>query len=263
MRVEPFAEDELTRDGFLGGRVTVLQPRAGFRSSTDAVFLAAAVPARPGESVLELGCGAGAAWLCLWARIPGLALAGLEVQPAYAALAARNAALNGAAFEVHAGDLVAMPAALRRGYDHVMANPPYHPPGRGTAARDAGRAVALAEAETPLAHWIEAARRRLRPGGWLTLIQSAERLAEVLGALGPGWGSVAILPVAPRAGRPAGRIVLRARKGGRGALRLCAPFVVHAAARHLRDGDDHTAAARAVLREGAALAFDAPITEAC
>ena len=263
MRAEPFAPDELTRDGFLGGRVTIMQPRAGFRSSTDAVFLAAAVPARPGESVLELGCGAGAAILCLGARVAGLSLAGLELQPGYAALAAANAEANGRALQVHAGDLAAMPAALRRAFDHVIANPPYHPPGRGTAARDAGRALALAEAATPLAAWIDAARRRLRPGGWLTLIQSAERLGEVLAALGPGWGSVAVLPLAPRAGRPAGRIVLRARKGGRGALRLCAPFVVHAAARHLRDGDDLTEAARAVLREGAALDFDPPLTEAC
>ncbi|MFZ8943107.1 MAG: methyltransferase, partial [Gemmobacter sp.] len=103
MRAEPFAPDELTRDGFLGGRVTIMQPRAGFRSSTDAVFLAAAVPARPGESVLELGCGAGAAILCLGARVAGLSLAGLELQPGYAALAARNAEANGRALQVHAG----------------------------------------------------------------------------------------------------------------------------------------------------------------
>jgi tRNA1Val (adenine37-N6)-methyltransferase len=77
-----FAETELTRDGFLGGRLALLQPRDGYRAGTDPVLLAAFVPAREGESVLDLGCGAGTAALCLAARVPVLELHGLELQPA-------------------------------------------------------------------------------------------------------------------------------------------------------------------------------------
>ncbi len=253
-----FTGDEITADAFLGGRLAIAQPRAGYRAAADPVLLAAAVPARAGQEVLELGCGAGVASLCLGHRVPGLQLFGLELQPAYAALARRNAAANGQAFEVHEGDLAAMPAALKaRDFDHVIANPPFFGAGTGTPARDSGRETAQREA-TPLAAWIGAGLRRLRPGGWLTLIQTAERLPEMLGALGPRAGSITVLPVVPRTGRPAGRIIMLARKGGRAPFRLLSPFVLHEGAEHLRDGDDYSPAARAVLREGGALPGLAP-----
>lgn len=247
------ARNATTNDGFLGGRLTITQPAAGYRAAADPVLLAAAVPARPGQTVLELGCGAGVASLCLGWRVAGLRLAGLEVQPDYAALARRNAAANGMEFEVWEGDLAAMPAALRaRAFDHVIANPPYFGAGSGTPARDAGRETAQREA-TPLALWIGAGLRRLRPGGRLTLIQAAERLPDILASLGAG--GVTVLPVAPRVGRPAGRVIVAARKGGRTPFRLMAPFVLHEGPEHLRDGDDYSARARAVLRDGAALAW--------
>lgn len=250
-----FAPEELSEDGFLGGRLRILQPRKGYRAATDPVLLAAAVRAAPGERVLELGCGAGVASLCLAARMSGLALAGLEVQPAYAELARRNASANGVALEVLEGDLSAMPAALRaRSFDHVLANPPYFPAGSGTGATDEGRERAQRE-QTPLADWIAAALRRLAPGGWLTLIQRAERLPEILGLLSGRGGDIAALPIASRDGREAGRIIVRARKGANGPFRLAAPFVLHAGTEHLADGDDFTAVASAVLRQGAALRF--------
>lgn len=131
-----FDPADLSDDGFLGGRLRLLQPKAGYRAATDPVLLAAAVPARAGENALELGCGAGAAALCLAARVPGLAVTGLERQPAYAALARENAARNGLALTVIEGDLAHLPAALReRSFDHVLANPPYYPAGgAGSAA---------------------------------------------------------------------------------------------------------------------------------
>jgi tRNA1(Val) A37 N6-methylase TrmN6 len=246
---------ELTEDGFLGGRLVVAQPRGGYRAAIDPVLLAAAVPARAGERVLELGCGAGVAGLCLARRVPGVVLSGLEVQPAYAALARHNGARNGIAIRVVEGDLAAMPAVLRaEAFDHVLANPPYWHAGGGTRSADAGRDHALREA-TPLAAWISAAMRRLCPKGWLTLIQASERLPEVLALLlAAGAGSLAILPVAPRAGQPASRVILRARKGGRAPCRLLAPLVLHDDAHPAgADGDSFAAAARAVLRDGAAL----------
>lgn len=248
-----FDEADLSEDAFLGGRLRIAQPRHGYRAAMDSVLLAAAVPARPGESVLELGCGAGVVSLCLGRRVPGLRLAGLELQPAYAALARRNAAANGQDLDLHEGDLVALPAGLRgRSFDHVIANPPYFPAGAGTPAADVGRETAQREA-TPLDLWLGVALRRLRPGGWLTVIQAADRLPGLLTGLGAGAGSVTVLPIASRAGREANRVILRARKGGRGAFRLAAPFVLHDGAAHLRDGDDHSAAARAILRDGGAL----------
>lgn len=244
----------ITDDGFLGGRLAILQPRTGYRAATDPVMLAAATPAKPGESVMELGCGVGVASLCLLARVPGLAAHGIERQEDYAALAARNAERNGLPLAVTCADLAHFPTALRAlSFDHVIANPPYFRAGDGTLAHDPGREAAFRE-ETPLRHWTDAGLRRLKPGGWLTMIHLTDRLGDILAALGDRAGSIAILPVASRAGRPASRVIVRARKGGRAPLTLLAPFILHDGPEHLRDGDDFTPAARSVLRDGGALA---------
>ncbi|MTH35381.1 methyltransferase [Paracoccus limosus] len=242
---------ETRRDGFLGGRLQLAQPVAGYRAGADAVMLAAACPAVAGESVLELGCGAGAALLCLGTRVPGLELTGLELQDDYAALARANATANGLAASILTGDLGRMPAELRaRSFDHVIANPPYFQ--SGTIAPDAGRGTARHE-DAPLSLWIGTALRRLRPGGWLALIHRAERLGAILTVLDGQAGEITILPVSARSGRAAGRVIVLARKGARAPLRLLYPFIMHEKPSHGADGEDLTAAAHAVLREAAAL----------
>ena len=158
--------DTTTRDAFLGGRVVLRQPRNGYRAATDPVFLAAACPAKAGEHVLELGCGVGAAALCLATRVAGVQIIGVERQPDYAALARENAAVAGADLQIVQADLTALPADLRQmQFDHVIANPPYFGAGEGSRAKDAGREAANRE-DTPLADWIAVARARLKPGGW-------------------------------------------------------------------------------------------------
>ena len=249
--MDRFDDSDLSDDKFLMGRLRLLQPVKGYRAATDPVLLAAACPAQPGQSVLDLGCGAGAASLCLGARVPGVVLAGLEVQPAYADLARRNAARNGQEMEVQEGDLTEMPKALRRGFDHVIANPPYYNAGGSpspVAVRD--RAVRV---DTPIAAWVTAASARLEPGGWLTMIFATPCLPEALSALAPKMGSALVLPLAPREGREAPRVILRARKGGKAAFRLLAPFVIHDGAVHDGDRESYTPAANAILREGADL----------
>lgn len=244
---------DLTRDAFLGGRVTAWQPRAGFRSGVDAVLLAASCDAAPGDRALDLGCGAGVAILCLAARVPGIAAAGLELQADYAALARRNAAEAGLALEMHQGSVADLPPGLRgTAFDHVLTNPPYFDRGAPRAA-DAGRGVARGET-VALADWVRAGARRLAPGGWLTLIQRAERLPDVLAAMGAaGLGSLAARPVAPRQGRVARLVLVRGRKGGRTAFRLLAPLILHAGDHHPGDRDHYTPEATAILRDGAAL----------
>ncbi|MFB9148505.1 tRNA1(Val) (adenine(37)-N6)-methyltransferase [Roseovarius ramblicola] len=252
MRSEPFAGDDLSHDAFLGGRLEIAQPRRGYRAGIDPVLLAAAVPARTGETLLDLGCGAGVAALCVGARVPGMRLAGLERQPAYAALAQGNAARNGIPMEVVTGDVAAMPETLRqRQFDHVIANPPYFDRGAGTRAADAGREGALGEA-LPLADWVAAALRRCRPGGHVCVIHRAERLGELLAAM---RGSVEVLPLIPRRGRAARLVLVRGRKGGRAALRLCDGWLLHDGACHPGDRENLTASTASVLRDAAALPF--------
>lgn len=245
---------DLRTDGFLGGKLQIIQPVQGYRAGADAVMLAAACPARPGERVLELGCGAGVAMLCLGWRVRDVVLTGLELQEPYAELARANAAANAIPAQIVTGDLAAMPSALRQiSFDHVITNPPYFL--GGTLAPDQGRGTARHEALS-LDLWIGAAMRRLKPKGWLTLIQRADRLGDVLAALTPVSGAISVLPIAARPEREAGRIIVTARKGAGGALRLLAPLIMHEKPQHLQDAEDLSPRAQAILREGAAINCD-------
>lgn len=243
---------ETTRDGFLGGRLTIRQPRKGYRAGVDPVLLAASVPAVVGETVLDLGCGVGTAALCL-ARRTGATVVGVEVQPGYAALARANGEENAIDFTVHEADITALPEALKaQSFDHVIVNPPYFAEALGTRAADEGRARAFSDA-LPLAVWADAALRRLRPGGRLTLIQRIERLPEVLSAIDGRAGALRVLPIMGRVGRPPDRFLLTARKGARGPFVMESPFIMHLGAAHTQDRPDYTPTADAILRDAAAL----------
>ncbi|MEX2520272.1 MAG: methyltransferase [Paracoccaceae bacterium] len=248
-----FDSTALTSDALLGGAVRLLQPRDGYRAATDPVLLAAAVDARPGQSVLDAGCGAGAAMLCLAARTPGLALHGLELQPAYADLARRNTAAMGVEATIWESDLFDAPVPLRQiGFDWVISNPPFFGAG-DVASPDNGRDIARREARSAT-DWAAAALARVRSGGRIALIHLAARLPELLLGLA-GAGDIAVLPLQSRERRAAKRVIVAARKGGKGPFRLAPPFILHDGAAHLRDADDFTPAAAAILREGEALRF--------
>jgi tRNA1(Val) A37 N6-methylase TrmN6 len=245
-------------ESLLGGRVRLRQPArgsGGFRAAIDPVLLAAAVPARPGDRVLEAGCGSGAGFLCLAARVPGLAILAVERDPALAALARENAAAAGLAaqVEVVAGD-VADPALARRlgPFDHAFANPPFWP--AGTPPPAAARQAATHEAGATLDDWARFLAAALRPRrGTATLILPAARFDAGAAALrAAGCGAVALLPLWPRAGMPAKRVLLQAVRGGRGPARVLPGLVLHQAP----PGRGYTAAAEAVLRDAAPLDFD-------
>jgi len=243
------APADVTDDAFLGGRLRLRQPAAGYRAGIDAVFLAAAVPARAGEHVLDLGLGPGAAALCLLWRVPGAAVTGLERDAAYAALARHNAAANGCAdrLDVVEGDVGA--SRDLGPFDHVMTNPPFIEDGQGSRARDPGRAAAHSS-DVPLAEWIAAAARALRPGGTLSIVFPARREGELLAALPPG--ALRLLPLLPRPGRAPKRLIVQLRTARPAGLVRLPGFVLHG------DAPGFTKAAESILREGHALALDAP-----
>jgi tRNA1Val (adenine37-N6)-methyltransferase len=227
---------------FLDGRVTVEQLETGFRSGTDAVMLAAAVPAQAGQSVLELGTGSGAAGLCLAHRVAGLSLTGVEIDDDMVRLAARNA---GARARMVRADIFDLPAELRRDFDHVFANPPFHEGGQQSP--DPARARALND-DGSLVQWLSTGLQRTVSGGFFTAIIRADRIPEALTAF--GQKGINLLPLWPRAGMPAKRAILLARKGSRAPFHLLAGLVLHEA-----DGR-YTAAAEAILRDGCALAME-------
>jgi len=243
-----------TESRLLGGRVAIFQPAEGYRAAVDPVLLAAALPTparrHAGLPWLELGCGTGAALLCAAARLPTITVVGLERDPATAALARRGAAASGLAdrIAVVEGDLRAPPPAVAPvAFGTVFANPPFLEAGRATPPPDRGRRAAHVEGEAVLEDWIAAAHRALAPRGRLVLIHRADRLDALLAALRPRFGATEVVPLWPRAGRPAGRVVLRTTKDARGPARLSPGLVLHDA------GGGFTAPADAILRDAAAL----------
>ena len=242
--------EDLTEDRLLGGRVRLLQPRRGYRVAVDAVLLAAAVDAKAGQRVLDLGAGVGSVGLCLAARVPGIDVTGIELQQAFALLAERNARLNGVEDRVRTilHDLAyPLPESLAGnpgGFDHVATNPPYLAAAVADPSPDLGKARATVESSAGLAQWLAIATGALKPAGTLTLIHRSDRLEEIVALLaGLGWGDLAIKTLPPAA-----RILVRAHKGS---LKRydSPPWRLH------REEGGYTEAAEAVLRHAAPLVF--------
>ena len=245
----------VTDDALLGGRVRLLQPQEGYRVAIDPVFLAAAVPARAGERVLDVGAGTGAASLCLAARVPDCRISGLEIDPATVRLANENVRRNqfAASINVMIGDVARPPMRLAPGsFDHAMANPPYLEASRATAPPHEGRAGAHVEGRASsaadLAAWLRFALSMVRAKGTLTLIHRADRLDHVLAELHGLAGGIVVFPLWPDAtAKPAKRVLIRAVKGSAQPMRLAAGLILHET-----DGR-YTGAADAVLRHAQGL----------
>lgn len=242
-----------TRDGFLGGRLTISQPKSGYRAGADPVFLAAAVDANQGDRVLELGCGVGVALFCLMQRVQGLIATGVEQQADLVSLACKNAEANRIAARFVTADIADLPAEIRaESFDHVFANPPFFDRNTGPSAAEPGREAGRGEV-APLAGWIDVATRRLKPRGQLTFIQRASRLGDIIRAMDYRLGDVVVQPLSPRQGRAAGQVIVTARKNARGEMRLMPPLILHEGEQHEGDWDGYSPQAKAILRDGLSL----------
>lgn len=249
-------DQDTTEDAVLGGRLHLRQPRRGHRVGHDAILLAAATAARAGEHAVDLGAGVGGAGLALAARVPGLNVTLVEIDAHLSALAAGNARLNAMdgrvrAVTCDAEDLAALAAAGlgRASIDRVLMNPPFNDASRQNVSPDPRRRLAHAAGPGLLARWVASAAFLLKPHGVLTLIWRADALGDVLAALKPEFGAVAVLPVLPRGGAPAIRVLARAEKAGSGAMRDYPGLILNAA------NGRPSAAAEAVLRRGDTLAM--------
>jgi tRNA1(Val) A37 N6-methylase TrmN6 len=244
------ADLAFTEDRLLGGRIRLKQPTAGYRVAIDPVFLAASVPAEPHQLVLDVGCGAGAAMLCLAARVPHSRVVGLEMQRELVRLAGDNVILNGleARASVMIGDLLHPPPRLSPGaFDHVMANPPYNERGHATLPATAGKSGATVEGEADLAAWVRFSLAMVRAQGTVTFIHRADRIDALLGHIAGQAGEVVVFPLWPGPGRSASRILVRARKHVAAPARLASGLVLH------QPDGGLTVDADGVLREGRGL----------
>lgn len=250
----PAIPSSLTEDGFLGGRLRILQPEKGFRAGIDSVFLAAAVPCGGSDSVFEAGIGPGVAALCLLARNPEVRLTGVEVALRYAMLCEENARRNGM------GDRLSViradvREALRRdhlgmpspgSFAHAMVNPPFYDEAKSTASPHLLKSQAHAFGPEDMELWAKLLHAMLAHRGSVTIVHRAEALGQLLDSLHNRFGDVRIAPLFPRRGAPASRILVQAIKGSRAPLQILPGMVLH------DDGNGFTPEAEAVLRDGAA-----------
>jgi tRNA1(Val) A37 N6-methylase TrmN6 len=250
------ADTEVTKDAFLGGHLVLRQPGQGHRAGSDAVLLAAAAPAEMSGLVLDVGSGVGAAGFAFAALRPGTRFGLVEKDPRLAALARENLAANGfaARASVHQADV--LDAASRRAAGVadvsaalVLTNPPFLDPKRVRSSPDAGRRAAhVMPSGASLEAWIAACLALLADGGLFVMIHRPDALPAMLAALAGRAGDIMLKPIAPQAGQPAVRLLLRAKKASRGPLAIAAPFILH-------EGKGFTREAEAVHRGETLLAW--------
>lgn len=248
MSAVPF---ETTQDDFLGGKLSICQPKVGYRAAMDPVLLAAAAPVLRRGRVLDVGAGVGTAGLCYLARVPGPELVALELLPELAALAERNVAANGMGDRVTVvrGDLSQHRCGhvVPNSFDLVITNPPYMPGEAASPSPNAIRQTANVESHVPLAQWMDFCLKMLKQKGTLVVVQRADRLDDILAALHGRAGEVTVIPLWPKPGREAKRVLVRARKAVKGPARMTAGLTLHT------DSERYTKKATAILMDGASL----------
>ncbi|MCS6761902.1 MAG: methyltransferase [Candidatus Devosia symbiotica] len=226
--------ETVTRDAFLGGRLTVSQPRHGFRAGLDSVLLGAAVS--PGRSnLLDMGCGVGTAAFVALTHAPAMQAVLVDQNLEMLMLAARNIADNSLdqrarvlALDICAKGSERQAAGLAdNAFDVVIANPPFFADGSGTLAGDVGRAGSRHMGAAALDHWVKTAAGCAAAGGEIIFVYPAENLTSLLSAFEQRFGAITLLPLTPRPGGAASRVLLRAIKGSRAPLTLLASRSLH------------------------------------
>jgi tRNA1(Val) A37 N6-methylase TrmN6 len=243
------ADQELTEDALLGGRIRIRQPARGYRVNVDTLLLAAAVEAPSGGRLMEAGCGVGAALIAVAARSENTRFLGVERDQNIASIGRENVAINAMSERVEIATGDALDRNANWGvFDGVLVNPPFDAEREGRAP-DASRRHAHIT-ETLLDSWIAVLADRLTGGAALTMIHRAARLHELLSALEGRLGGAEIIPIRPRAEAPAKRVIVRARKGSRAPLRLLKGLDLHD-----RSGAKYTAEIEAIMRGEAILTW--------
>lgn len=212
----------------LNKRVRLLQPAQGFRTSLDSVMLAAACPVKKGQEFLDLGCGVGGAGFCVLERVAETAFTGIDIQQSHIDLAKHNIVLNDKNDRANfvCGDI--RDFTLRQ-FDHVICNPPYLDAGTHTPSPSVEKATALYHNEDGVSvkDWIDAAFRNLKNGGSFTIIHRADHTDKIIQGFGKRFGAIEIIPLWPRAGEAAKRVIIRAIKNRKTPTTLHPGIILH------------------------------------
>lgn len=246
-------DGNFTIDAFHRGRFHLLQPAGkGHRAGLDAMLLAAAVPDGFSGLVADLGAGAGAAGMAVASRCAEACILLVERSQEMVECARRSVALpDNAAYagrievlqadvEVSGRQRVQAGLADNR-FGFVIMNPPFNDP-NDRASPDSLRRDAHVMTDGLLERWIRCAAAIAAANGGFAIIARPESLEEILGACSGRFGSIEIRPIHSRPRAAAIRIVLRARKGARGLLKILPPVMLHG-----EEGREFTPEANALI----------------
>lgn len=232
----------------LGKRIELEQHEGGFQTSIDAVLLAAACPAKSGDHILDLGCGVGSAGLCVLRRVEGTQLTGIDIQDDVLRLAKENAKRNDMGDRA---DFIQTDVKTfeRLAFDHVICNPPYLSAGDFNTPPSPSKATAVSAelGETTLKDWVTCAFQCLKGQGSLTIIHRADQTDAIIHAMGKRFGAVEIIPLWPKSGVDAKRVIIRAHKHRKSAASFYAGITIH------DEEGAYTAEAENILRGMAAI----------
>ena len=235
----------------LGGQLMMLSTEGGYRAAIDPVLLAAAVPAAKGDQILDVGCGTGAAALCLATRVSGTQITGLDQQETLIELAWEITQMNGLAARVqfHCGDLLHVEKHFKlAAFDHVMTNPPHHKKGSGNLSPDPLNAAANFEGDAVLEDWVVFCFEMVKEGGSVTFVHRYDRLDELVELMARQGRAVTVYPLWPKeTGKRAKRVLVQTRKGISGDIRIADGMILHS------NDDEYTTTVHAILREAGAL----------
>ena len=238
-------DENTTVDDFLGGLIKLRQPKIGYRATSDAVMVAAAVPAKEGETILDVGCASGIVGLCIGARVPNLSITGVEIQPELVELACQNAALNGQNLTVIEADISKkVPELHGIQFHHVVTNPPFY---TETPARQSRQVEMAYKQVVPLKKWIDFCLRHLRAKGTFTIIHRAESVPEILSLLNGRLGGIRLIPIWPKQGVNPKRVIIQGIMNSKKTFEIHTGFVMH------HHDDTRTDEAERIMREGVSL----------
>ena len=164
----------------------LIQKKNGLTFGTDAYLLAAFIRPQPSAIAVELGGGTGIISLLLAAKEKLGNVTAVEVQPAFAELIDRNAALNRLSHKVKAlcADLRDLRALdFGKEVDLVFSNPPYMKCDTGKRNASDEKYIVRHEVCGGIADFCAASSRLLKHGGRFVCVWRPDRLTELFNAL--------------------------------------------------------------------------------
>jgi len=214
-------------DDFMDGRLRLIQSKAGYRFSIDAILLSEFVTIKKGDTVVDLGTGCGIIPLVLLLTRSVRYAVGLEIQGYLAGQSGRNAMING--FSGYMGVIradIRQPPLRPGSADAVVCNPPYRKKESGRINPDQQRAIARHEIRASLEDILDAARHILRGKGRLAMIYPVERLVDLMSRMRQhNLEPKRMRIIYPEMGSEAKLAMIEATLGGRSGLKILPPLL--------------------------------------